>query len=342
MAGYTPLFCMLGKKKTSRDERNELEALRAEVSTLREQVAALQRTSGTGNIAEMCSIRPGRPLAPPLGQVTELPQKTSQIEHFQGIREAIDVAACQKRDTLPVPALEDREYYFPKQDLDYWMSGLRDYYRIRQELADEGAPLADGQRIFDFGAASGRVLRHFMAQHGALRLASADVNENHVAWIAKHLGPAVDVFQCTNIPTLPIEDNAYDVVYAFSVFTHMDEWETTWLAELRRILKPGGYAYFSVQTEDTWALLNPDHFLYQHLRHNQGKMPEWTITPELFSTPMPSEKVVFRFNDTTVYNTCTFQSKAYVQEVWSRFFTIKRILHCGHDFQDVVLMQKPA
>jgi len=122
----------------------------------------------------------------------------------------------------------------------------------------------------------------------------------------------------------------------------MDEWETTWLAELRRILKPGGYAYFSVQTEDTWALLNPDHFLYQHLRHNQDKMPEWTITPELFSAPMPSEKVVFRFNDTTVYNTCTFQSKAYVQEVWSRFFTIKRILRCGHDFQDVVLMQKPA
>lgn len=336
---------MLGTKKSLNPVMEELARLRDEFGKLKARLAELESAASPKppvvNIADICSIRPGRPLAEPVGFVRELAQKETELEHFAGIDREVNLEGLMDRDRLPVPALEDREHYFPGQDLDYWLSGLRDYLRINQELTNVGRPLKAGDRLFDFGAASGRVLRHFVAQQPELDLACADVNENHMEWVSRHLSPDVFAFQCTNIPSLPIEDNAFDLVYAFSVFTHVDEWESTWLAELRRILKPGGYAYFSVQTEDTWKLLNSEHFLYGHLLHNQENLPDWEITPQLFENPMPSEKVVFKFANSAVYNTCTFQSKAYVREVWGRFFDVEKILYCGHDFQDVVLMRKP-
>lgn len=332
---------MLGTKR--KNDNGELDALRAENATLRLRIEALEAAlphASAINIAEVCSIRPSHTLAPPMGKVTELPQKQTAVDHFAGIEEAVDWKAAMIKDTWPVPALEDREHYFPGQDLDYWLSGLRDYKRICQELKKVGSPLKAGSRVFDFGAASGRVLRHFLAQHPEpLELACADVNENHVAWVAKHL-PEIEATQCHNIPSLPYEDNRFDLVSAFSVFTHMDEWETTWLAELRRILKPGGYAWLTVQTEQTWATLNPEHFLYQHLYNNRHILAKGTVTPEMFEAPMPEDKVVFTFQNHVVYNTCTFQSIDYVKRVWGRYFEVIEFLPRGSDFQDVFLLRK--
>jgi SAM-dependent methyltransferase len=46
----------------------------------------------------------------------------------------------------------------------------------------------------------------------------------------------IDPFPPTQIP-----DNAFDVIYAYSVFSHLSEAaHLAWLAEFRRILKPGG------------------------------------------------------------------------------------------------------
>ncbi len=343
MLAYKPALYMLGTKRKNDDAG--LEALRTENAALRTRLealeAALPRASAI-NIAAVCSIRPGRPLVEPIGQVTALEQQDTTIDHFAGIEEPVDWRAAMQKDTWPVPALEDREHYFPGQDLDYWLSGLRDYKRMCQELEKVGSPLKKGDRIFDFGAASGRVLRHFLAQHPEpLELACADVNENHVAWVAQHL-PQIEATQCHSIPSLPYEDNRFDLVSAFSVFTHMDEWETTWLAELRRILKPGGYAWLTVQTEQTWATLNPDHFLFQHLYNNRHILKEGTVNAEMFAAPMPKDKVVFTFSNNVVYNTCTFQSIEYCRRVWGRYFEVVDFLPRGSDFQDVFLLRKRA
>jgi SAM-dependent methyltransferase len=49
-----------------------------------------------------------------------------------------------------------------------------------------------------------------------------------------------------SMPPLAFANSKFDVVYAFSVFTHMAvDMQGAWMGELVRILKPGGYLLFS-------------------------------------------------------------------------------------------------
>ena len=43
-----------------------------------------------------------------------------------------------------------------------------------------------------------------------------------------------------DVPPLDVADDTYDLVYAFSVFTHLTDSWSAWLLELHRVLKPGG------------------------------------------------------------------------------------------------------
>jgi SAM-dependent methyltransferase len=144
------------------------------------------------------------------------------------------IQALLERDPYPLPTTLDREGYHGDRHLDYWLSGLEDFVRVRATLDRHGRALAAPFAVLDFGCASGRVLRHFLCQVRGLDLWGADLNERHVEWLLRHLPRALKPFQCTTLPHLPLQDESLDLVTAFSVFTHIDEYEIAWLLELRR------------------------------------------------------------------------------------------------------------
>lgn len=305
------------------------------------ELKLLMERFSSPNPAKLLSLVPDHGIRPALGPVSVFCGTPVESTSFDGIEEPVDREACMARDTLPLPALEDREYYHPGRELDYWLSGLRDYYRVRQELDNIGKPLQQDQCLFELGAASGRALRHFACQSDAtLRLSCADLNANHVEWVSKYLPPDIAAFQTSALPHLPLEDHSQDVVTAFSVFTHIDEYETAWLMEIKRVLRPGGVAYLTYQSDRTWHSLHEGHFLYQHLKNNQSKLGGGEITPMIFEQPMPQEKVVFRFMDTNVYNTVVFHADSFIRARWGRLFSSIKIVPGAHEFQDVVLCVK--
>ena len=136
-----------------------------------------------------------------------------------------------------------------------------------------------------------------------------------------------------------MEDNYFDVVSAFSVFTHIDTFETAWIAELRRILKPGGIAYLTVHNEDTWKILrndmdNPKNRLIQSVLKVD---PEFA---EKIHQPMPDKRTVYRFQQNGPYRAQVFHSDNYLRRTWGRFMDIKEILPHRHIRQTVVILQK--
>jgi SAM-dependent methyltransferase len=163
-------------------------------------------------------------------------------------------------DTAPLPVDRDREVYYGDFHLNYWLMGLGDFMLIQEIANKSGVPLKSGARFFDFGCASGRVLRQFIFQAEEVNAYGCDIERNNIRWIKKHLPPKAIVFQNTILPSLPIPDNFMDFIYAGSVFTHISDFEDAWLLELRRILRPNGVAFLTVHTDRTWALLaDPKH-----------------------------------------------------------------------------------
>jgi SAM-dependent methyltransferase len=97
------------------------------------------------------------------------------------------------------------------------------------------------KRVLDFGAGSGRTLRHFLAEAERAHFEACDIDAAAIHWLNANLNPPVSGFVSAPSPPLPREDDSYDLVYAFSVFTHITDAWAAWLIELHRVLSPGGW-----------------------------------------------------------------------------------------------------
>ena len=160
-------------------------------------------------------------------------------------------------DGLPVPS----------ERLRFLISGVHDYAvpdflamgrlchdRIEASLRAQGVELDRLGAILDFGCGCGRTLRNFAGLKN-VRLEGTDLNPELIGWCRPNLGFARFGLNQLEPPTR-YGDGAFDLVYAFSVFTHLPEpLQHSWMAELRRILKPGGYLVISTMPERT--LLDP-------------------------------------------------------------------------------------
>jgi SAM-dependent methyltransferase len=124
--------------------------------------------------------------------------------------------------------------------------------RIRRSLPEDWS--FDGRRALDFGCGSARVLRHFLDEAERGELWGCDIDGPSIAWAQAHLSPPLHVFRNGPAPPLPFEDSSLDLVWAASVFTHIERW-APWLAELQRVLAPGGYLIASFLGAGMWEAL---------------------------------------------------------------------------------------
>ena len=110
---------------------------------------------------------------------------------------------------------------------------------IAEMLARNGVQPRDLGTLLDFGCGCGRVIRHWPPLTDA-KLHGCDYNPHLVRWCAENL-PFGD-FRVNGLePPLPYEDDSFDLVYALSIFTHLDaDLQLPWMEELTRVVRPGG------------------------------------------------------------------------------------------------------
>ena len=142
-------------------------------------------------------------------------------------------------DGLPLPPARLRLVVGGTTDANWFLeSGRTTAETIRAAADRHGADLDDIERLLDFGCGCGRVTRHW---HGlAAAVHGSDYNAALVGWCRRNLSFAT--FTANSVgPPLALAAESSDVVYAVSVLTHLPEdLQHAWLAELRRVLRPGG------------------------------------------------------------------------------------------------------
>jgi SAM-dependent methyltransferase len=153
-------------------------------------------------------------------------------------------------DGLPLPPARLRAQVGPAHaDASYFLdSGRQHADLIRDLLREDGTSVEEVDALLDWGCGCGRVLRQWVGLP-ATRVAGCDIDSRMIDWCVRNL-PFADVAVTGMSPPLPYGDEEFELVYAFSVFTHLTEpLQHQWIAECRRVVRPGGYLLISTLGE---------------------------------------------------------------------------------------------
>lgn len=134
------------------------------------------------------------------------------------------------------------------------------YVFVKDSCARNGTALRKNSEILDFGVGWGRIIRFFMKDVDVTRLHGVDTSAEYLG-AARDTGVPGQLHQIDPLGRLPYSDNFFDLVYAYSVFTHLPENVADhWLAEIARTLKPGALLVATVEPPrflDFFASLDP-------------------------------------------------------------------------------------
>ncbi len=160
-------------------------------------------------------------------------------------------------DGVPIPPLEMMVRVVAHADWREFLRGGGEAAGAIAARAEEaGVDFRNANRVLDLGCGCGRVIRH-MPKHTRAALFGVDCNPSLVRWCARNL--AGDFRKNELRPPLDYPDGYFDAVYLVSVFTHLRiPTQREWLAELHRILRPGGTALVTFHGEDQPGLPDTD------------------------------------------------------------------------------------
>lgn len=112
----------------------------------------------------------------------------------------------------------------------------------RERLIQDGNGLSSNTKIMDFGCAWARILRFWLKDIPPENLYGYDVEDRFLSFAKRDLPQCNFTISSAN-PPLPSPDNSFDLIYAYSVFSHLPQGLTDrWISEFARVLKPGGIA----------------------------------------------------------------------------------------------------
>ncbi|HEV3204173.1 MAG TPA: class I SAM-dependent methyltransferase [Gemmataceae bacterium] len=198
-------------------------------------------------------------------------------------------------------------------------------YQIFKRLFEEHVgELNDSRMVLDFGCGWGRIIRFFMKEVAATNLWGIDCYEEMIE-ISRKTNPWCRFQKIEPRPPVPMAANSFDMIYCFSVFSHLaEDIHNQWLAEFQRLLKPGGLLIATtrgreyIQTCDAimkslpswWP--RPTEPLFDDVLKELAKYDNGGYCFSPVGGGGPLEKSFFG-------ETCI--SKGYVLKNWSRRFT---------------------
>lgn len=221
---------------------------------------------------------------------------------------------------------------------------MYNFYLKIKEIGNKYLPSFGPQStVLDFGCGWGRTTRFFLRDLYSYNIFGVDVDPtmvNITRGCMQHGNYSVIDPQ----PPIPFEDGKFDIVYAYSVFSHLAESvQHAWLTEFRRILKPEGLICLTVQPRRFIGFI--DSLRNRPERNNWEEMliKSFGDTQELYAQYDRGE-FIYRPNGSGV-RTSDFYGDAivpvrYVQNRWSEYFLIRDFIENEHYAQAVVIMQR--
>ena len=124
------------------------------------------------------------------------------------------------------------------------------------------------------------------------------------------------------------------------MFTHIGQLEEAWLLELRRITRPGGMLYLTVQNDASWNRVLKRPSAFARLQKANQCENELTVDEKLFSSPMPQQRIVLLMPGVKNYSYNVWHSNQYLKDSWGQYFDVQHIGANAHvNYQSVAILR---
>jgi 2-polyprenyl-3-methyl-5-hydroxy-6-metoxy-1,4-benzoquinol methylase len=226
--------------------------------------------------------------------------------------------------------------------------GFSAYKLFRDMYEREVGPIARADAILDFGCGWGRIIRFFLKDVEPSRLWGVDPGRDMIE-LCQNLNKWCNFKAINTKPPSPFEDETFDLIYSFSVFSHLsEEMHKSWLIELSRILKPGGLL---IATTRDRAFI--EHCAEMRQREDLQQMhPGPASSARAF--PSPAESLAIYDSGKYTFSQLVFEgewsywgeaaiSKDYVLSHWTPYLTfMDYIADRQRCTQNAIVMRKPV
>ena len=207
------------------------------------------------------------------------------------------------------------------------------------------ARLAGSQplEVLDFGCGSGRllwVLRQFAPGN---RYSACDVNPHAVDMIRRCF-PDVNATCMSPSPPTEFPPDGFDLVYGWSIFTHYSEpAHREWLAELMRIVRPGGLVMVTVKSEHRIQRFFEEEKFQMQLKLSkmtqEQAVAHYRSHGYLYLRAYTAAKASAVGIDADSFGN-TMISPAYIQQHWGAFGDLVEVVPVAPEFQDLVVLRR--
>lgn len=192
---------------------------------------------------------------------------------------------------------------------DFQLSGYEVYSMIDAAARKHNnKALHEHSAVMDFGCGAGRILQ-FIPEGGSR--AGCDVNGPIVDFTATQF-PQADIYHSKFQPPLKWAPNSFDLIYSFSVFSHLRQGdENRWLEEFNRVGRPG--CLYLITIHGDWFIeatipaaeqevYRQQGFVYRDVHHRDGSNMDF---PEGYEA--------------------SYHTSDYIQREWGREFDILEV-----------------
>lgn len=247
--------------------------------------------------------------------------------------------------SLPVPPREFWASYCTSVE-SYLQSGREDIAEIRRLLVESGAPIEQAGSILELGVAGGRLIRWLDDLAPTTEIWGVDLWASAVQWCRDCICPPFQVATTPFIPTLPFEDRLFGLIYAGSVWTHIDDLADAWLLECRRLLRPGGRLFITINDRAAVRLFEGegDPGVYARFHERTGGKANW----DKFVAMLRGEESYARFKRGEV-KMVTFGRSTESHVLWDadylcdrvkRFFRVRSITPAAYGHQTGIVFER--
>jgi len=219
------------------------------------------------------------------------------------------------------------------------------YTYVKGYAAALGMPLHPKTKLLDFGSGWGRFTRMFWNDIDEDSLFGVDTDPEVVA-LCNGLGVPGTFNRIDPRGPLPFADATFDIIDAYSVFSHLPESVAEyWMKELSRVAKPGAVFLFTTE---------PRRFLDFILDIDANAQSAWHQSLMRFQSVIPKLLQDFdegkfcylptsggEYREADVYGDAAVP-RAYIEQHWQKYFRLVDYIDEPNRFwQALVIFQKP-